>query len=85
MTQNSVSVENNSVDVTLIGSSGVDAQSVDHISTLPGAWERMSLKSLDINDCNAPGDSCTLRISLTSSMEYFTRVGDITLNYNRSL
>ena len=85
MTQNSVSVENNSVDVTLMGSSGVDAQSVDHISTLPGAWERMSLKSLDINDCNAPGDSCTLRISLTSSMEYFTRVGDITLNYNRSL
>jgi hypothetical protein len=85
MTENSVSVENNSVDVTLIGSSGVDAQSLDHISTLPGTWERMSLKSLDINECNKAGDSCTLRISLTSSMEYFTRVGDITLNYNRSL
>lgn len=85
MTENSVSIENNSVDVTLIGKSGVDAQSLDHISSLPGAWERMSLKSLDINECNKAGDSCTLRISLTSSMEYFTRVGDITLNYNRSL
>jgi len=45
----------------------------------------MSIKGADITQCNSAGGTCTLRISLTSSMEYFTRVGDITLNYNRSL
>ncbi len=85
MTENSVSTDNNSVGLSLIGNSGTDAQITGGISKIAGAWERMSIKGADITQCNSGGGTCTLRISLTSSMEYFTRVGDITLNYNRSL
>jgi hypothetical protein len=85
MTENSASLENNKVDMYLIGKNGVDAQVKDGISKLPGGWERVSIKGLDINDCNTAGDTCTLRISVTSSESYFVRVGDITLNYNRGL
>jgi len=85
MTENSASVNNNKVDMYLMGSSGIDAQVNDGISKLPGAWERISIKGLDISDCNNAGDTCTLRISLSSLQSYFVRVGDITLNYNRGL
>jgi len=85
MTENSASTDNNSVNLSLIGNSGVDVQVNGGISKMPGAWERMSIKGADISQCNRAGSTCTLRISLTSSMSYFTRVGDITLNYNRSL
>ena len=85
MTENSVSTDNNSVGLSLIGNSGTDVQISGGISKIAGAWERMSIKGVDITQCNSAGGTCTLRISLTSSMEYFTRVGDITLNYNRSL
>ena len=85
MTENSASVNNNKVDMYLMGSSGIDAQVQNGISKLPGAWERISLKGLDISDCHNAGDTCTLRISLSSLQSYFVRVGDITLNYNRGL
>ena len=85
MTENSVNTDNNSVGLSLIGNSGTDVQISGGISKIAGAWERMSIKGADITQCNSAGGTCTLRISLTSSMEYFTRVGDITLNYNRSL
>ncbi len=85
MTENSVSTDNNSVNLSLIGNSGTDVQITGGISKIAGVWERMSIKGADITQCNSAGGTCTLRISLTSSMEYFTRVGDITLNYNRSL
>ncbi|HPP19102.1 MAG TPA: hypothetical protein PLT51_03945, partial [Candidatus Dojkabacteria bacterium] len=85
MTENSVSTDNNSVGLSLIGNSGTDVQITGGISKIAGTWERMSIKGADITQCNSAGETCTLRISLTSSMEYFTRVGDITLNYNRSL
>ena len=83
MTENSGSLINNKVDMYLMGSSGIDAQSKDGISAMPSTWQRMSIKGLDINDCNQAGSTCTLRISVTSSLDYFVRVGDITLNYNR--
>ncbi|MDY0096737.1 MAG: tail fiber domain-containing protein [Candidatus Dojkabacteria bacterium] len=85
MTENSASINNNKVDMYLMGSNGIDAQVNDGISKLPGAWERVSIKAIDINDCNNAGDTCTLRISLSSLQSYFVRVGDITLNYNRGL
>ena len=85
MTENSASINNNKVDMYLMGSNGIDAQVNDGISKLPGAWERVSIKAIDINDCNSAGDTCTLRISLSSLQSYFVRVGDITLNYNSGL
>ena len=85
MTENSASVNNNKINFTLMGKNGIDAEVKDGISTLPGAWERISISSTDITDCNNAGDTCTLRISMSSTMDYFVRVGDITLNYNRGL
>ena len=85
MTENSVSVDNNSVKFYLIGNSGVDTEVDASISKMPAKWERISINGSDISQCNSAGSTCTLRISLTSSMSYFTRVGDIILNYNRSL
>ena len=85
MTENSVSIDNNSVKFYLIGNSGVDAEVDASISKMPAKWERISINGSDISQCNSAGSTCTLRISLTSSMSYFTRVGDIILNYNRSL
>jgi len=85
MTENSVSITNNKVDIYLMGGGGIDAQVSDGISSLPGVWERMSIKGIDISDCSSAGATCTLRISVSSSLDYFVRVGDITLNYNRGL
>lgn len=85
MTENSASVSDNRVDLSLIGKNGVDATVTEGISMLPGSWERFSIKSSDISECNKAGYSCTLRISMYSKDSYFVRVGDISLNYNRSL
>ncbi len=85
MTENSASTTYNNVGISLVGKTGVDSQVIGGISTLPANWERVSIKSSDISECNKAGDSCTLRISMSSKDSYFVRVGDITLNYNRSL
>lgn len=85
MTENSASNTNNKVDISLLGNSGVDAQVVDGISKLPSNWERVTIKGTDIDSCNKANDTCTLKISMYSKEDYFVRVGDITLNYNRGL
>lgn len=85
MTENSASTTYNNVGISLVGKTGVNAQVIGGISTLPANWERISIKSSEISECNNAGDSCTLRISMSSKDSYFVRVGDITLNYNRSL
>ncbi|MGI6423381.1 MAG: tail fiber domain-containing protein [Candidatus Dojkabacteria bacterium] len=85
MTENSASVSNNKVEMTLIDSSGTDVEVKDGISKLPGVWERMTIKSVDIDKCQSAGQLCTLKLSLFSKDSYYSRVGDITLNYNRGL
>ena len=85
VTENSASIENNSVSLSLVSKEGVDVEVSDGVSKLPGVWERIVIKGSDINHCSSAGDTCTLRISLSSALEYYTRVGDIVLNYNRSL
>jgi hypothetical protein len=85
MTENSGSVENNKVDLYLMGKNGIDTEVKDGISKLPGSWERITLKSENISSCKKAGDTCTVRISMHSKDSYFVRVGDITLNYNRGL
>jgi hypothetical protein len=85
MTENSASVANNKVDIALMGNSGIDGEVKDGISKLPGSWERVSIKSTNITQCKKAGDSCTVRLSMHSKENYFVRVGDISLNYNRGL
>lgn len=85
MTENSASVANNKVDIALMGNSGIDGEVKDGISKLPGSWERVSIKSTNITQCKKAGDSCTVRLSMHSRENYFVRVGDISLNYNRGL
>ncbi|MDX9739298.1 MAG: hypothetical protein RBT33_02985 [Candidatus Dojkabacteria bacterium] len=85
MTENSASVANNKVDIALMGNSGIDGEVKDGISKLPDSWERVSIKSTDITQCKKAGDSCTVRLSMYSKENYFVRVGDISLSYNRGL
>lgn len=85
MTENSASTENNKVNLSLLGNSGVDAQITDGISILPANWERIYIKGSDIDSCNKANSTCTLKISMYSKENYFVRVGDITLNYNRGI
>jgi hypothetical protein len=85
MTENSASISNNKVEIALIGDSGVDTEVKNGISKMPGVWERISIKSTDITQCNKAGDSCTLKISMYSKENYYVRVGDISLSYNRGL
>gem|GEM_PF-4521649 len=85
MTENSASITNNKVEIALMGDSGIDTETKNGISKMPGAWERMTLKAVDITQCKKAGDSCTLRLSMYSKENYYVRVGDISLNYNRGL
>jgi len=85
MTENSASTSNNKVEIALMGDSGIDTEVKDGISKMPGAWERISIKSTDITECNKAGDSCTLKLSMYSKENYYVRVGDISLSYNRGL
>jgi len=85
MTENSASTTNNKVEIALMGDSGIDTETKNGISKMPGAWERISIKAVDITQCKKAGDSCTLRLSMYSKENYYVRVGDISLNYNRGL
>jgi len=85
ITENSASVTNNKVEITLMGDSGIGSEVKNGISKMPGAWERITLKGVDITQCKKAGDSCTLRLSMYSKDNYYVRVGDISLNYNRGL
>lgn len=85
MTENSASIANNKVEIALIGDSGIDSEIKNGISKMPGSWERISIKAVDITQCKKAGDSCTLRLSMYSKENYYVRVGDISLNYNRGL
>lgn len=85
MTENSASIANNKVEMALMGDSGIDSEIKNGISKMPGAWERISIKAVDITQCKKAGDSCTLRLSMYSKENYYVRVGDISLNYNRGL
>lgn len=85
MTENSASIANNKVEIALMGDSGIDSEIKNGISKMPGSWERISIKAVDITQCKKAGDSCTLRLSMYSKENYYVRVGDISLNYNRGL
>ena len=85
MTENAASITNNKVEIALMGDGGIDTEVKDGISKMPGAWERISIKAIDITQCKKAGDSCTLKLSMYSKENYYVRVGDISLNYNRGL
>lgn len=88
VTENSASVENNKVDLYLYGSEtnqSSDVESKDNISKLAGQWQRISLKGSEIDKCDSAGETCVLKINMSSKDNYYVRVGDIVLNYNRSL
>jgi hypothetical protein len=85
MTENSATIENNKVEMSLMNSNGVEAELLNGISKLPGSWERITIKKDDILTCTEAGETCTLRVSMYSKENYFVRVGDISLNYNRGL
>lgn len=88
VTENSASTENNKVDMYLYSqetNQTSDGQSLDNISKLAGQWQRVTIAGSNINECNEAGDTCVLRIVMSAKDNYYVRVGDIGLNYNRGL
>jgi hypothetical protein len=78
---------NSKADIYLyLASSGtVDDSAVDGASSSGGTWTSMSLQSADLNECDAANETCMLIIRMYSANDNYVRVGDIELNYNRSL
>jgi len=78
---------NSKADIYLyLASSGtVDDSAVDGASSSGGTWTSMSLQSADLNECDAANETCMLIIRMYSANDNYARVGDIELNYNRSL
>ncbi|MDD3474797.1 MAG: hypothetical protein PHP08_02760, partial [Candidatus Dojkabacteria bacterium] len=48
-----------------------------------GTWGTTTLQGADLGDCNAAGETCLILIRMYSANDYYTRIGDIDINYNR--
>jgi hypothetical protein len=48
-------------------------------------WDSVEVLGLPFNKCNTPGDVCMFVIEMSSSKDYYTRVGDIEIKYERNL
>jgi hypothetical protein len=59
--------------------------SLDHVSTEEEKWESVEVLGLPFNKCNTPGDVCMFVIEMSSSKDYYTRVGDVEIRYERNL
>jgi hypothetical protein len=45
----------------------------------------MSIAGADLDECNAANETCMLIIRMYSANDSYVRVGDIELNFDRSL
>jgi hypothetical protein len=56
-----------------------------HVSSVEEEWDSVEVLGLPFNKCNTPGDVCMFVIEMSSSKDYYTRVGDIEIRYERNL
>ena len=63
----------------------VDAQQENLVSTTAGVWATSKLNGSDLNECTGSGTQCILDIKVFSSLDNYVRVGDIVLEYVRTL
>jgi hypothetical protein len=59
--------------------------SLDHVSSVEEEWDSVEVLGLPFNKCNTPGDVCMFVIEMSSSKDYYTRVGDVEIRYERNL
>ena len=78
---------NSKADIYLyLATSGtVDDSATSLASSSGGVWTSGSLQGADLDECNAANETCMLIIRMYSANDSYVRVGDIELNYNRSL
>jgi hypothetical protein len=79
---------NNSLDiyVYLEGSSTVDASATLNSSAPAGQWTAMNIDgAVNLDECNAAGETCVIILRMSSLGDNYVRVGDIDITYNRSL
>jgi hypothetical protein len=59
--------------------------SLNHVSSVEEKWESVEVLGLPFNKCSTPGDVCIFVIEMSSSKDYYTRVGDVEIKYERNL
>ena len=78
---------NNKLDfyVYLESSATVDGSSTGQASSSAGVWKTTTIAGSGLNECTGAGTTCMLIIKMSSVNDSYARVGDIDIQYNRSL
>ena len=69
----------------LATSGTIDDSATSLASSSGGTWTTGALQSADLDECDAANETCILIIRMYSANDNYIRVGDVELNYNRSL
>jgi hypothetical protein len=69
----------------LASSATIDGSSTSIASGTGGVWTTTTIAGADLDECNAANETCMLILRMYSANDSYTRIGDIELNYNRSL
>jgi hypothetical protein len=81
----STSTANSQLDVYvyLESSAVLDTSDTGNASGIGGVWDTVTISGSSLTDCNAAGETCLLIMRMYSKDDYYTRIGDITLDYVR--
>jgi hypothetical protein len=63
----------------------VDASFTDRVSATAGVWGSSTIPNTSLTDCDTAGETCVFILRMYSTNDNYTRIGDITLKYNREL
>jgi hypothetical protein len=66
-------------------SASIDGTDEDNVSASAGVWTNTTIAGTDLNECNVAGKTCMIIIRMSSANDNYVRVGDIEINYDRSL
>jgi hypothetical protein len=83
----STNAEENKLDLYVYdqASNVPETISLNHVSSVEEKWESVEVLGLPFNKCSAPSDVCIFVIEMSSSKNYYTRVGDVEIKYERNL
>ncbi len=83
----STDVSNNKLDAHIFEQSlsVVDANSENNVSETAGTWKTAQISGADLNQCIGANTTCILNLKLSSLGDNYVRVGDIVLDYSRTL
>jgi hypothetical protein len=83
----SIDKEENKLDLYVYdqASNVPETISLNHVSSVEEKWESVEVLGLPFNKCSTPEDVCIFVIEMSSSKDYYTRVGDIEIKYERNL